>query len=336
MNYSLICHDKKTQMYQPEADIALQPGFLQIEIEKAAICGSDYMVLNGTHPYKQYPAILGHEFIGKVVKTSSDVPFNKGQWVTGLSYGACEQCAACQNGLGNHCENKVTYNTAGSSGAFTRNMIAHYSSLLPLPEQENIPEEYVLSEPLSIIVHAMRKVDFSNANKIAIIGAGAMGLLSAIYCCEEKGVPSITITDNLAARQQFTQSLGYSAVKNLCQEAKNSIDILIVAGGSELDLDEYLRYLAPAAQIVLISYFDTRSSVDMNTLVRKEITLHGSFLSDKDDLQDAIDIIQRTAKTSSNLKKIISQAIHFSDLRDFMLNQSSVGKVVVNQPGVLL
>lgn len=335
MYYSLTCHSKHNQTYEPEAAPFVPAGFLQIEVVKAAICGSDLMVFNQTHPYKQYPAILGHEFIGKIADSAGNSAFRQGQWVTGLSFGFCGNCVSCEQGMSNHCLNKVTYNTAGTSGAFTRTMIAHHSSLLPLPEDTAIVDEYVLSEPLSIIVHAMRKATFFSKARVVIIGAGAMGILSAIYCREEMGIASLTLIDNTASRREFVRSLGFDSEETLAGREPDSIDILIIAGGHKLDINNYIASLRPAAQVLLISYFDSESTIDMNILVRKEITLRGSFLSDKRDLATAINILGQAIKKESALKKVITDVIAFSELRDFMLNKNSKGKVLINEPGVL-
>ncbi|MDE9519311.1 alcohol dehydrogenase catalytic domain-containing protein [Xenorhabdus bovienii] len=337
MFYSLMCHGKRNQAYEPEVIPQMPPGFLQVEIVKAAICGSDHMVLNQTHPYKQYPAILGHEFIGRVTNAAGISAFHEGQWVTGLSYGACGSCPNCKRELSNHCLNKVTYNTAGSSGAFTRTMTVHHSSVLPLPQNRAAEDnEYVLSEPLSIVVHALNNMNVSPNARLTIIGAGAMGLLSAIFCREEKDISEVTLIDKTPSRCEFARSLGFRAETDMSDIADSDVDILVIAGGEALNIDNYIALLRPGAQVVLISYFDTHVNIDMNMLVRKEITLRGSFLSDRRDLAKAIQIIQQSTTTKdSALKKIITDVITFAELRDFMLNKTSKGKVLINEPGVL-
>ncbi|MCP1108502.1 alcohol dehydrogenase catalytic domain-containing protein [Serratia nevei] len=109
MFYSLICHDKGHQTYEPETLAPAPTDFMRVEIHKAAICGSDYMVLNQTHPYKQYPAILGHEFIGKIADDDGSGDLKKGLWVTGLSYGSCGACVFCKRGMDVSTDVKMTH-----------------------------------------------------------------------------------------------------------------------------------------------------------------------------------------------------------------------------------
>lgn len=336
MFYSLMCHGKRNQIYEPESLTPAPADFTRIEILKAAICGSDFMVLNQTHPYKKYPAILGHEFIGKIADNDCPSGLKKDQWVTGLSYGSCGDCVYCKRGMDNHCQEKVTYNTAGSSGAFTRTMTVHSRSLAPLPPGRTAEDhEFVLSEPLSIVVHALDNLTISHDNHLTVIGAGAMGMLSAIFCREVKNVEVVELVDKAAARCAFAHSLGFNASTVISDMDIKKTDILVIAGGETLNVNDYIGLLSPGARVVLISYFDTPVVVDMNLIVRKEITLQGSFLSNPQDLAKAIEIIEQSKKRDSRLKELITDFITFGELRDFMLTQTSKGKVLIDKPGVL-
>lgn len=337
MFYSLMCHGKKHQTYVPEAITSAPPDLTRIEIYKAAICGSDFMVLNQTHPYKEYPAILGHEFIGKIADDDCASGLRKGQWVTALSYGSCGDCDYCKRRMDNHCLKKVTYNTAGSSGAFTHTMTVHHRSLAPLPSGRTADDyEFVLAEPLSIVVHALDNLEISYENQLTVIGAGAMGLLSAIFCREIKNIEKVELVDKAAARCAFAHSLGFNASSSMSDVDLSKTDVLVIAGGETLNVNDYIGLLRPGARVVLISYFDTPVVLDLNLIVRKEITLQGSFLSNPQDLVKAIEIIEQSKKRDSRIKEIITDFISFGELRDFMLTKISKGKVLIDKPGVLL
>ncbi|WP_024645359.1 zinc-dependent alcohol dehydrogenase [Pseudomonas syringae] len=334
MHYSLICTEKGKQHYALESTTPAAPEFLLLEVNYATICGSDYMVLQGTHPYKKYPAILGHELVGKVVQAGDGSRFICGEQVTALSYGSCGQCDYCKQQLTNHCLEKITYNTAGSSGAFSRHMHVHESSLVAIPEDSK-PHDFVLAEPLSIVVHALHKVRVEASDNVLIIGAGAMGLLSAIVCREVHNVSNVTLLETHSSRQAFAESLGFLSALQFEDIPKDSVDMIIVAGGSALDFDLALSRLNIGGTLLLISYFDTLSQLDMNTVVRKEIKIAGSFLSTLDDLSVSVEMIKRSQHNESLLSKVIVERISFGQLKDFMLRTGTVGKTIVESPGVL-
>ncbi|CAM3642600.1 zinc-dependent alcohol dehydrogenase [Xenorhabdus thuongxuanensis] len=334
MNYSLICIEKDYQSYQQESLSELKPGFLLLEIQQATICGSDYMVLHGNHPYKQYPAILGHEFIGRVTNTNNISRFKDQQLVTALSYGYCGNCELCQIKRYNHCLKKITYNTAGSGGAFSKHMVVHHSSLVSLPDDSD-SHLFVLAEPLSIVIHAVNKVSIIPTTKILIIGAGAMGQLSAIVCQETYGACDIVFVEKNPTRRDFVAGLGFTTIDEYAALTKNHFDIMIVAGGSQLNFSQILRLMAIGSTILLISYFDTISQFDMNIIVRKELKISGSFLSIPDDLHKAVDILNNATAKRSKLEKIITTKIHFNKLKDYMLTGYSNGKVLIESIGHL-
>ncbi|PHM56798.1 zinc-dependent alcohol dehydrogenase [Xenorhabdus sp. KK7.4] len=332
MSYSLICTAKGCQFYQKESIPKLESGFLLLEIQKATICGSDYMVLHGSHPYKKYPAILGHEFIGKVINNNGISIFKEQQWVTALSYGYCGYCEYCRVKRYNHCSKKITYNTAGSGGAFSNHMIVHHSSLAFLPDNSDL---FVLSEPLSIVIHALNKISITPTTKILIIGAGAMGLLSAITCQETYGACDITFIEKNVSRKNFLIELGFTVVDEQVAVVENKFDVMIVAGGNKLNFSQILKLTVVGGELLFISYFDTISQLDMNTIVRKELKFSGSFLSTLDDLKQAIDILHLSTTTHSKLEKIITKKIHFKELKNHMITGNSDGKVLIESIGYL-
>ncbi|POP71771.1 zinc-dependent alcohol dehydrogenase [Pseudomonas syringae] len=334
MHYSLICTGKGKQHYAPELSEPVPCDFLRLEVNYATICGSDYMVLQGTHPYKKYPAILGHELVGKVVQNSENSRFQCGELVTALSYGSCGRCDYCQKRLTNHCIEKITYNTAGSSGAFSRHMDVHESSLVAVPE-DAAPHDFVLAEPLSIVLHALQKVSVQAFDNVLVIGAGAMGLLSAIVCREVHDVSNVTLLETHPSRGAFAKSLGFLNAAQFGDIPQNSVDLIIVAGGNALDFDQALSRLNIGGTLVLISYFDTPSQLDMNTIVRKEIRLAGSFLSTLDDLNSAVEMIKHSQQAASLLSKVVVEHISFAQLKDFMQRTDTIGKTIVASPGVI-
>ncbi|CDG16713.1 zinc-dependent alcohol dehydrogenase [Xenorhabdus doucetiae] len=336
MNYSLICMKKGYQFYQKESPLELKPDFLLLEIQQATICGSDYMVLHGNHPYKQYPAILGHEFVGKIINTNSTSRFKEKQFVTALSYGYCGHCKFCQIKRYNHCLKKITYNTAGSGGAFSKHMVVHHSSLVPLPDNSDSDSHlFVLAEPLSIVIHALNKVSIVPTTKILIIGAGAIGQLSALVCQETYSAYEIIFVEKNPARRDFVAGLGFITIDDYSALTENHFDIMIVAGGNQLNFSQILNLMAIGSTILLISYFDTISQFDMNVIVRKELKVSGSFLSTPGDLQQAVGMLNSATTMHSQLEKIITIKIHFNELKDYMLNGNSNGKVLIESIGNL-
>ncbi|KOY62516.1 hypothetical protein AM629_08055 [Photorhabdus heterorhabditis] len=333
MHYSLVCTGIGKQEYKPEEIQELKECFVLIEVLKATICGSDYMVLHGNHPYKKYPAILGHEFVGKVID-ANNTEFKINDMVTSLSYSYCGKCDKCKKEHYNHCIKKITYNTAGSSGAFTKHMLVHKNSLLTLPVSQDT-QLFVISEPLSIVIHAFNKIEINKSSRLLIIGAGAMGLLSSIYYNEFTSGSVLTLIEKNESRRKFAQDMGLNVISDMNMIPNNHFDILVVAGGSGFDINQAMEKITNNSILVLISYFDTNNQIDMNTVVKKEITIKGSFLSNKLDLLKSVEILHKARNTCSPFNKLITEKVQFSELEKYMSNRLSNGKILIDSPGVL-
>ena len=96
-----------TNYPEPNNDEAL------IKVRLAGICGTDLEILNG---YMSYHGILGHEFIGSVVKSKNKVLV--GKRVVGEINVGCEKCDLCMVGMQRHCPNRNVLGILNRDGAF--------------------------------------------------------------------------------------------------------------------------------------------------------------------------------------------------------------------------
>lgn len=79
-----------------------------VKVTSTAICGSDLHIFNGFVPQKK-PLVMGHEFMGIIEETGSDVKnLKKGDRVVVPFPIACGSCFFCSHGLAPHCENSNT------------------------------------------------------------------------------------------------------------------------------------------------------------------------------------------------------------------------------------
>lgn len=272
---ALVCNGPRDLSYQDTKTPIGGPSDVLVQITAASICGSDLMVLNGNHPYKGYPSILGHEFIGLVIK-SKDASFSKGDRVSGLSYGSCGTCIYCRDGHSNHCVNKTTYSTPGHGGCFSEYMLLNYSSVEKLPQLPDT-DTFVLAEPLSVIFRALSNQEFRiSSESTLIIGAGPIGLLCALYLRIKNPKMEIFLQEIDSNRINFATKLGFRCAHISNENFKKNYHNLIIAGGRELNLQPIISQLSTRGKIINISYHDQPISLDFNTLVRKEITIRNS------------------------------------------------------------
>ena len=67
-------------------------GWVLIDICAVGICGTDYHILEGKHPFLAYPRVIGHELSGRVCSDLPGLP--AGSLVVINPYVSCGTCRA--------------------------------------------------------------------------------------------------------------------------------------------------------------------------------------------------------------------------------------------------
>ena len=108
---------------------------VEIAVEHCGLCHSDLSVLNNEWGVSQYPAILGHEVVGRITSVG---PGTKGLTVgqrVGLGWisGSCMHGRQCMSGSHHLCP-KGQWTIVGHRGGFASHVRAHWAWAIPLPE----------------------------------------------------------------------------------------------------------------------------------------------------------------------------------------------------------
>src|SRR5215467_5152673 len=93
----------KSKLVRQEVELGpLGDEEVEVAVEHCGLCHSDLSVLNNDWGFSQYPAVLGHEVIGRVTAVGPNTKRVKvGQRVgVGWSSGSCMHCHQCM--YGNH------------------------------------------------------------------------------------------------------------------------------------------------------------------------------------------------------------------------------------------
>jgi D-arabinose 1-dehydrogenase-like Zn-dependent alcohol dehydrogenase len=108
---------------------------VEVAVEHTGLCHSDLSVLNNDWGFSQYPAILGHEVIGRI---SAIGPNAKGLTVgqrvgVGWTSGSCMHCHQCMSGRHHLCP-QVQFTIVGHRGGFATHIRSHWVWTFPIPE----------------------------------------------------------------------------------------------------------------------------------------------------------------------------------------------------------
>jgi len=197
------------------------------------ICGTDLHIIDGEFPPAPYPLVPGHEFAREVVACGGDV--------RGLSVGDrvavdpslfCSTCTYCRRQRGNLCEN---WGAIGDTvdGAFAELVTVPSANAYVIPDDMSWGAA-ALVEPLSCVVHGLRRLAMPAGSELLIVGAGTIGLL-LLQAAQHSGAASVSVIDHDPARRALAVGMGAHAVaasaEELMGDRKQGFEFSIEATG---------------------------------------------------------------------------------------------------------
>jgi L-iditol 2-dehydrogenase len=270
-----------------------------IKVKAAGICGSDIHTYKGLHPFRKPPVIIGHEVAGEIVKVGEAVKkFKVGDRVTVEPQTGCGSCEYCLTGKINYCEHRGAPGVRGWYGTMAEYFVAPENCVFKLPDNIDMFQG-VLIEPLAVGVHAVRKADVQLGEKVAILGAGPIGLLT-LACVKAAGATTILVTDVMdyclesARKLGATHTLNITDRPNWVDEIKGQIgsfDKVLVAVGVPGIINQALGLLRKGGRVVTIAMFHDDQSFDIANLQGSEKEIVGCMTYTREDTLAAIELI---------------------------------------------
>lgn len=266
-------------------------GQVRIKVDLAGICGSDNALFHGKCNVP-FPVIGGHEAVGKIEKLGSGVTeFEIGQRVTIHPNYFCGECELCQKKLPNLCKHKVRLGI-DINGVFAEYVVVHAKQVIKIPD--DMPNEIaVFTEPLAVAVHALNQASPKKNDKVLIVGAGVMGLITLQLAIEKQA--QVTICDLEPKKIEMALKLGASdkiGPNDKIDSFYNQFDIIYETSGAPSTLSEAIKLAAPGGQIVVLGLPAAEHPMPTQMVVRKELRIIGSMIYQKDEFYTALEILQ--------------------------------------------
>ena len=259
---------------------------VMLKIRAVGVCGSD------VHYYEtgrigsqivQYPYAVGHECSAEVVQMGPEVKNLKaGQLVAVDPLIACGHCDQCLAGRVNTCRNQKFLGCPGQvAGCLSEYIVMPEASCFTIDERVSAGQA-VLSEPFAIGVYAAKQAGLTPDCRIAILGAGPIGL-SVLEAAKALGVKTAYMTEIIPERIEAANKAGAGYVSNPTKEDVVSeilareplgVDVVFEAAGQQETLDQAVEMLKPGGRLMVIGIFrEDRISFVPDKVRRKEITV---------------------------------------------------------------
>lgn len=235
-----------------------------VRIDRLGICGSDvhYFVDGGIGRQRlAYPASLGHECSGTVMEAGAEVAnVRPGDRVAIDPAISCHQCDQCRVGRVNTCRHIQFMGSPGQApGAAAEFRVLPAGNCLPIPASMSL-DVAALIEPLSIGLYAVRLAQVYPAARIAIFGAGPIGL-SVLLCAKAAAPCTVYVTDLLDERLALARQFGAdwignagdpAAIHGIAENEPWGLDLVFECSGDPTTINHAQQLLTPGGTLMLV------------------------------------------------------------------------------------
>jgi len=280
-------------------------GWVLVDISAAGICGTDYHIFQGKHPFLTYPRVIGHELSGRVAETTAT--WEAGAQVVINPYLACGKCRACLRGKPNCCM-KIEVLGVHRDGGICERIAVPAGNLYAASDLG--PEAAAMVEFLAIGAHAVRRGDTGKDDRVLVAGAGPIGLGAALFA-RARGA-EVHLLDTAQARLDQAERLGFFNLHlAIGAEFDEGFDVLFDATGNAAAIEAGFAHVAHGGSYVLISVVQDRISFADPEFHKREARLIGSRNATEEDFM-AVMAAFRTGAINPEL--LLSERISVSDL----------------------
>ncbi len=278
------------------------PGFARLAVSHVGICGTDYHIYEGKHPFLAYPRVMGHEISATVVEVGKGVDLEPGTAVIVNPYIACGTCIACRKAKPNCCT-AISVLGVHSDGAMCEEIVVPAGNLYPAG---NLSLEAAATvEFLAIGAHAVRRAAMpapgSEPIRALVIGAGPIGLGTAIFA--RIAGQEVTLLDTSPERLSMAADrLGFASGILAGDGASAAVaektggdgfDVVYDATGYRGSMEKAFAYVAHGSSLVFVSVVKEEISFSDPEFHKREMTLIGSRNATRIDFDHVRDSISK-------------------------------------------
>ncbi|NBD22285.1 zinc-dependent alcohol dehydrogenase [Paenibacillus glycinis] len=289
------------------------PGQVEVGIRAIGICGTDLHIMSGHAEFGEPPLPLGHELAGVVERVGAGVTaWRTGDRVCIDPLTGCGECGECLSGNKHRCPDAGEFGLR-YPGGWQRFMVVPSANLYRLPGAIGFAEA-TQAETLHCCLGGIDKLDVRIGDRATVIGDGPTGLYF-VQLLRAAGAGKVRLIGMRDYRLQLALELGADETTNVLAAdslppAAASQDIVIDAAGTETSLAQSIELLKIGGRLLLFGLAGKPITVDMQTVVLKELSLLGSTNAPRVWSR----VIGMMASGQARVKPLLTHAYPFGEL----------------------
>ncbi len=279
------------------------PDDVQIEILYCGVCHSDLHTARNEWKNTIYPAVPGHEIVGKVVAVGDQVKnFKVGDFAgVGCMVDSCGHCGSCDEGEEQYCENGFTgtyngpvFGGENTFGGYSQSIVVKESFVLKVRHDEkNLASVAPLLCAGITTYSPLRHWQVGPGKKVGVVGLGGLGHMG-VKLAHAMGAHVVLFTTS-PSKVEDGKRLGADEVcistdpQQMAQQA-NSFDFILNTVAASHNLDAFLSLLKRDGTMTLVGVpAEPHPSPEVFNLIFKRRQLAGSLIGGIRETQEMLD-----------------------------------------------
>jgi L-iditol 2-dehydrogenase len=258
---------------------------VRVKVRSAGICGSDLHMVAAGFPIQ---GTLGHEVAGLLPN---------GLAVALEPLSPCGHCDRCLQGDYGMCRHGVRMvHGISLDGGMAEEILVPERCIVPLPNNVRV-EDACLVEPLAVAAHGIRRLPLSSKSRVAIVGAGAVGLCAAAICAPY--VAKVVIAARHDAQKFAAEKLGATL------DPQGEYDFVIECAGNSDALAQAVGLCRPRGQVLLLATYWDGVQLPAFEVSAKNLSIHASCMYSESGLSRDVDVSAQLMGRHPNIAKAL-------------------------------
>ncbi|CAG4888489.1 NAD(P)-dependent alcohol dehydrogenase [Paraburkholderia saeva] len=291
---------------------ALRDHDVQMDVLFCGVCHSDLHTARNEWKNTVYPAVPGHEIVGRVTAVGPQVSkYAVGDLVgVGCLVDSCRTCPSCKEGLEQYCEVGFvgTYNGAdretgeNTYGGYSTALVVDEAFVLTVPENLDPAGVAPLLCAGITTYSPLRQWGAGPGRKVGIVGLGGLGHMG-VKLAHAMGAHVVLFTTS-ASKIEDAKRLGADEVvisKNAdeMEAHTNSFDLIVNTVAAQHDLNPFINLLKRDGTMTLVGAPEhDHPSPQVFNLIMKRRRLAGSLIGGIAETQEMLDFCGKHGITS--------------------------------------
>lgn len=309
-----------------------------IRVDRTGICGTDLHIYKWDEWAQKtipVPMVVGHEFVGEVVRAGSNVAdFHPGDVVSAEGHVVCGRCRNCLAGRRHLCADTqgIGVNRPGA-----------FAELISVPmtnvwhHDHDIDRDVAaIFDPFGNAVHTALSFPVLGED-VLITGAGPIGIMAAAVV-KHSGARFIVVTDVNDYRLKLAKQMGATLAVNVKNGSlaevqkklgmREGFDVGLEMSGSPAALRDMIDNMCHGGKIAILGIPPKEIAIDWNKIIFNMLTLKGIYGREMYETWYKMTVM---LQSGLNIKPVITHTFHYTEFEKGFeaMNSGQSGKVIL-------